>query len=140
MAEDSQKTYLEYQFLQQAIAQMHQKKAIIQNQMSEFFGLMENLESLKNSKKDSQIYAAIGSGVFVRAELKEKDNVLVNIGSNVALERSVQDAKKLVANQLDELKSLLKQLDADIEENIRHTNFLGKKLSEAQVKPHEHKH
>ncbi len=137
MTEDLQKKYLEYQFLQRVINQMHQKKAIIQNQINEFSGLMENLDNIKKSKKDSSMYAAIGSGVFVKAELKETNNVLVNIGSNVVIERSNEDSKKLVDNQLKELSNLSKKIDKEIESSIERSNVLEKELSELNDKKTE---
>lgn len=140
MDKNLQEKYLEYQVLQQTLNQLYQKKSIIQNQINEFSNLKDNLDSLKKSNKNSPMYAAFGSGVFAKAELKETDTVLVNIGSNIAIERSVEDSKKLVDAQVQELSSLLKQIDKNIEENIERTGVLGKKLSEAQNKEKQHNH
>ena len=134
----TQEKYVEYQVLQQTIAQLYQKKGVVQKQIVEFTDLRDNLSNLQKSKIGSQMYSAVGAGVFVKAELKENDNVLVNVGSDVVIERSVDDSKKLVDNQIKELNGILKELDKNIEGSIERGNILNKELSETQAKEHKH--
>ncbi len=132
--QDLQSKYMEFQMLQQSIAQSQQKKVVIQNQIIEFSSLKESLENLQRSKKDSSMYSSLGAGVYVKAELKETEKVLVNIGSNIALERSVEESKKLVDKQVKELMNLQSKLDKELEEDIEKANLLNKELVESSSK------
>ena len=43
--------YMEFQMLEQSLAQLNQRKSTIENQINEFLALQESLDSLKKSTK-----------------------------------------------------------------------------------------
>tara|TARA_Y100000310_G_scaffold344870_1_gene460141 strand:- start:4999 stop:5448 length:450 start_codon:yes stop_codon:yes gene_type:complete len=126
--------YMELQMLEQSLNQLNQKKQTLENQMNEFEALKENLKDIKNSKKDSPMYSPLGSGVFIKSEIKDTDNVMVNVGSNVVIERTIEDSKGLVGEQIKELDKMLKQLEKEIKEGMKKSNKLGSELSELSQK------
>ncbi len=130
--------YAEFQMLEQSLAQLNQRKVAIENQMNEFISLQESLDSLKKSKKNSPMYSPLGSGVFIKSEIKDSQNVLVNIGSNIAIERSVEDSKELVENQMTELKGILIKLESEIGKGLKKGNELSTELAKLSQKDHEH--
>lgn len=132
--------YMEFQMLEQSLAQLNQRKASMENQLNEFISLQESLDSLKDSKDNSPMFSPLGSGVFIKSELKDSNNVLVNIGSNIAIERSVEDSKELVEKQITELRGMLIKLESEIGKGLEKGNALSAelaKLSQSQ-KGHEH--
>ncbi len=136
-----QAKYMEFQMIQQSMQQLQQRKQIIENQMTEFTTLIETLDGLKGAKKASPIFAPLGSGVFAKATLEENDNVLVNIGSGIAIERDIATSKELVKKQLVELQDLAKQLDAEVKEGIEKGTKLSAELSKAAAtQQQEHVH
>ncbi|MBT4576887.1 prefoldin subunit alpha [Candidatus Woesearchaeota archaeon] len=130
--------YMEFQMLEQSLAHLNQKKASIENQMNEFVSLQESLDSLKNSKDNSPMFSPLGSGVFIKSELKDSKNVLVNIGSNIAIERTVDDSKELVEKQMTELRGILIKLESEIGKGLEKGNALSAELAKLSQKDHEH--
>ena len=130
--------YMEFQMLEQSLAHLNQKKASIENQMNEFVSLQESLDSLKNSKDHSPMFSPLGSGVFIKSELKDSKNVLVNIGSNIAIERTVEDSKELVEKQMTELRGILIKLESEIGKGLEKGNALSAELAKLSQKDHEH--
>ncbi|MBT6402632.1 prefoldin subunit alpha [Candidatus Woesearchaeota archaeon] len=124
--------------LEQSLAHLNQKKASIENQMNEFVSLQESLDSLKNSKDNSPMFSPLGSGVFIKSELKDSKNVLVNIGSNIAIERTVDDSKELVEKQMTELRGILIKLESEIGKGLEKGNALSAELAKLSQKDHEH--
>jgi prefoldin alpha subunit len=107
----------------------------------EFNTLKESLDDLKNSKKDTKMFSPLGSGVFIKSEIKDTENVLVNIGSNVAIERPIPESKKLVENQIKELSTFLKTMESDLEEKMKQANKLNSELAELSKEAQEkHQH
>jgi len=77
------------------------------------------LEGLENEEKDAQLFVPIGGGSYVKAKLASADKVIVGIGADVALEKTLKDAKENLGNRIAELEktrtSLGQQLGQVIE-------------------------
>jgi prefoldin alpha subunit len=70
------------------------------------------LEGLEAEKKDSQLFVPIGGGSYVKARLETADAVVVGIGADVAVEKTVKEAKvELEARiaELEKTKDVLEQ-------------------------------
>ena len=132
--------YMEFQMLEQAINHLQQKKVTVEKQMVEFTSLKENLESILKTKVGSSMNTPIGSGIFLKSELKDNTSVLVNIGSNVVIEKPIKESSELVDKQLVELNKILTQLDGEIEESYQKLNTLNNELAEFSTKQEPHVH
>jgi prefoldin alpha subunit len=77
------------------------------------------LEGLGKEKKDAQLFVPIGGGSFVKAKLASVDKVIVGVGADVALEKTMKEAKENVENRIAELEktrtSLVQQLGQVVE-------------------------
>jgi len=77
------------------------------------------LEGLETEKKDAQLFVPIGGGSYIRANLETADKVIVGIGADVALEKTMNEAKENLGNRIAELEktrtSLGQQLGQVIE-------------------------
>ena len=80
------------------------------------------LEGLEKEKKDAQLFVPIGGGSYIKAKLGSADKVVVGIGADVALERTMKDAKENLGNRIAELektRTSLGQQFAQVVEKIR---------------------
>ena len=77
------------------------------------------LEGIEKEKKDAQLFVPIGGGSYVKARLGSADKIIVGIGADVALEKTLKDAKENLGNRIAELEktrtSLGQQLGQVIE-------------------------
>lgn len=62
------------------------------------------LEGLENEKKDAQLFVPIGGGSYVKAKLETSKKVVVGIGADVAVERTVKEAKEELETRIAELQ------------------------------------
>ena len=80
------------------------------------------LNGLEKEKKDAQLFVPIGGGSYVKARLGSADKVIVGIGADVALERTMKEAKENLGNRIAELektRTTLGQQFAQVVEKIR---------------------
>ena len=80
------------------------------------------LEGLEKEKKDAQLFVPIGGGSYIKAKLGSADKVVVGIGADVALERTMKEAKENLGNRIAELektRTSLGQQFAQVVEKIR---------------------
>jgi len=62
------------------------------------------LEGLEKEKEDSQLFVPIGGGSYIKAKLESADKVIVGIGANLAVERTIKEAKENLGNRIAELE------------------------------------
>lgn len=80
------------------------------------------LEGLEKEKKNVQLFVPIGGGSYVKARLESADEVIVGIGADVAVERTMKEARENVENRiaaLEKTRASLGQQFAQVVEKIR---------------------
>lgn len=112
--EQIQERYTEYQYLVQQLQQLQQNMSAFEKHVLELNSLNDNLGSLKNVGLNSETLMPFGNGIFVKAELKDNQNVVMNVGNNVCVDKTVDEARSLVDKQLEEVKSVVEQLQTEI--------------------------
>lgn len=100
--ENLQNKILEMNLMENRLKQLDQQLNMIEQQLVEDEKLEEYLTELKSSPKSGAIFP-LGGGIFVKGSLEKVDTVLVNIGSKILVEKSVDDAKKLIEKRKNKL-------------------------------------
>ena len=97
------------------------------------------LEGLEKEKKDAQLFVPIGGGSYVKARLETAKKVVVGIGADVAVERTVKEAKEELEVRIAELEKTrealgqqLNQVIGKIQENRSSLEELSAKLREGE--------
>jgi len=62
------------------------------------------LEGLEKEKEDAPLFVPIGGGSYIKAKLESANEVIVGIGANVAVERTIKEAKENLGNRIAELE------------------------------------
>lgn len=107
--------YLELQILEHQLKQVNQQILNLDNQLLELQRIEDNLDDLTKAKKNTEMLVALGGGVFSKAELKDNRSVLMNVGSNIVVEKDIPSSKKVVNNQIDQIKDVVKQLEQEFQ-------------------------
>ncbi|MEM4279920.1 MAG: prefoldin subunit alpha [Archaeoglobaceae archaeon] len=71
---------------------------------NEYRKAVSSLEFLKSSESIVNALINFGGGVFGYAEIKESKKFLVNVGSGIVIEKSVDDALSFVKQRLEEVE------------------------------------
>ncbi|MDD5177731.1 MAG: prefoldin subunit alpha [Candidatus Nanoarchaeia archaeon] len=116
---------LELQTISYQIQQLQEQLQLIEEQFMELSVLSESLESLKHSKASDGLIP-VGAGVFIEGAIKNTEKVILNVGSNVMVKKSIEDAKNLVEKQIHETREVAEQ----IKEEINHGLIELRKLEE----------
>jgi prefoldin alpha subunit len=84
------------------------------HQLQELEIVKDGIKDIANSKIGNEILVPIGAGVFAKATLKDSDKVLMNVGSQIVVEKSSVDAEKLVADQIGELDQIKDKMQGEL--------------------------
>lgn len=62
------------------------------------------LEGLEKEKKNAPLFVPIGGGSYIKAKLESAENMIVGIGADVAVERTISEAKENLGNRIADLE------------------------------------
>lgn len=84
--------------------EIQSRVSMINGALSELRVSVMTLDGLESEKKGSELFVPIGGGSYVKAKLDSADTVVVGVGADVAVERSVKDAKVELEARIAELE------------------------------------
>jgi prefoldin alpha subunit len=98
-----------------AEASYHQRQAQdIQGQMQTLQSIetemSRTMDALKNLKEKRTTLFNLGSGIFVKGEMKETNKLLLNIGSNVLAEKDAESAIKFLEEKKSEISQAKEEM------------------------------
>ncbi len=68
------------------------------------------MEGMEGEKKDAPLFVPIGGGSYIKARLESADEVIVGLGADVAVERTLKEAKENLGNRIAEMEKTRKSL------------------------------
>lgn len=110
---------MQFQMLQKQMEQINEHVELIQRQRGEVIDSIDALEGLEQVKEGTEVFAPIATGVFIKASFKDTKNLLINVGADTVVERSVKD-----------VIGLLKQQDEGLQEKMRQAGEILEHLQE----------
>ena len=123
-----QKLYVEFQVMSNTISQLEKQNNVLENQLMELMVTHKSIEEIKDVKAGTDILVPISSGIYARAELKTTDNFVVNVGSNIVLNKDIGTTKKLIESQIDEIKKMQETLVKELQENTSNAALLEEEI------------
>ncbi|MBN2014813.1 MAG: prefoldin subunit alpha [Candidatus Altiarchaeota archaeon] len=126
MEENKQKKAKEQKGLQRLLMEMEayrrqaeelaRQMQLVESRIIEIESTMVSLESLGGRKIGSEIMVPIGSDCFIRAELKDNENVIVGIGASVSIEETLPKAKEILKSREEKMDEALSKLQKALTE------------------------
>ena len=125
-----QQKYLEFQMFQQQLEQITQYLRELDMKLGEYVLTKKGLSDLEKVKVGSEIFAPIAPGIFVKAELKDTNELLVNIGANISAIKDRSQAIKLIDRQIEAVQQTQAQLNDKVVQINEQAQKLAKEFKE----------
>ena len=100
---------------------------LLENGRMEALAAIEALQGLLESE-DGTVLLQLGGGASVRAKILEPDNVLVNIGSDVIVERQNKDAVEFLKDRVTEMEASEKKVAETLDRLRAQMNEIAKRI------------
>jgi prefoldin alpha subunit len=113
-----QQKYLELQLIDQQAKQLQKQLQSLDEQLLELLSLQQSLDELKEMKIGTQILVPVGNGIFTKADLKDNKELIVNVGANTTVKKSIADTKNMLKNQEEEINNLKEKLTKELEKVV----------------------
>lgn len=125
-----QENVILYQLLQRRLEELLGQKSLLDRKSMEIESTKNALEYLKKTKKPNDIMIPIGSECFIHGSVDKFEKILVNVGSNVMTEKTVEDVIKVLDKQEKNVENAKKGLDDQINEVVKKMNEIVLELQE----------
>ncbi len=103
---------------------MQQQLQLLEHQLQELDQVKDAISEMKKAENGQEILVPLGAGVFSKANVKDNEKVIMNVGSNVAVSKSLDEAKVLVEKQIEELKNIQEQMNQEFAGISQQMQFL----------------
>ena len=112
--EEARQSYFELKVLEEQMNQVKQQISNIENQISELEEASKNIDELKE-KGGSETFVPVTMGVYSKAKLEDTKSFIVNVGAGIAVEKSADETKKLIEQQVSEMKNYHEQMSRGLQ-------------------------
>ncbi|MBI5061290.1 MAG: prefoldin subunit alpha [Candidatus Aenigmarchaeota archaeon] len=109
-----QRKYLQLQILRQQMTAMLEEKAVVEERINELSSTIDSLKKLHSIKTSEEMWSSLGSGSFVRAEIKDTEKVVIGIGAGIFAKKSAGDAAETLEGRLKELNTVNDEIMAEL--------------------------
>lgn len=125
-----QQEYMKLQNLDSQMQEIQENVQKLQEKVSQLEELKESVKKVENFEEGSKLQAPISPGIYLEGELKNKNQLLVNIGADVFVKKGIEGAQEVVDGRIDRVKDLIQDLNADLKDLSSEARKSQKKLQE----------
>lgn len=126
----AQQKYMELQMINNQAKELQKQIQALENQVGEVDSILNNLDEMKNINVGSEILVPVANGIFLKAELKDSQNLKVNVGGNTVVVRTIDETKKLLGDQSIEIREVHDQLATQLKKIIEHAEKTEEELKQ----------
>ena len=112
--EELQREYVRLSFLREKLNSLLTQQKMLEVKIRETESSIRVLNEVKSLKKDEEILSSAGSNVFLLARIADKNHVLVNVGADTVLKKSVDEAINYLEERLGRLKSTFEAFKREV--------------------------
>jgi prefoldin alpha subunit len=130
---------LESRYLEETANELQSRIRMTNAAINEFRVSSMTLDGLEKEKQGAQLFVPIGGGSYVKAKLETTKNIVVSIGADVAVERTLKETKVEFDMRIAELEKTreamgqqLNQILGRIQENRGNMEEISAKLKEGE--------
>ena len=109
---------LESRYLEETVNEIQQRIQMTNAALAELKVSTMTLEGLEKEKKGSPLFVPIGGGSYAKAKLESSKTVVVGVGADVAVEKTLKDAKEELETRIAELEKTREALGSQFNQVV----------------------
>ena len=110
--EQIQQKYMQFQMIQQQLEEVNQHLGMLNEQSSELHISIEAVKEIAKTKLDNEFLAPVANGIFIKGELKENQKLVVNVGMNTTVEKTIPEVVELLEEQKKDIMGRIIETDS----------------------------
>lgn len=132
--EKLQEKYVLYQLLNQNLQSLKQQFDLIQQQFIEVKSTVMSIDDLRKTGEKNEIFLPLGSGCYGKGKLTDKNDIMVNVGAGIFVNKKSVEAKLFLDERVKEIEKASGEIHEQMERIVRQMNELGLQIQEMAQK------
>ncbi|MBN1503212.1 prefoldin subunit alpha [Candidatus Woesearchaeota archaeon] len=124
----NKESVLELQNNDDKIKQIQKHIETLDGQLQEVLTMENIINEFNETKAGSQLRIPIADGIFVKARLDDNEDILVNVGSSVAVKKTIPEVQEMILKQKEELTAYRANILVQLQQLIARSEELQNKL------------
>ena len=120
--------YAEFRMAMTQIKQVQEQLEAVEQKKQELEDAAEGVSQLKNASKGAKMLAPVTDGIFVKTTLESTDEVIVNVGGDICVKKTVEEATAILKAKQQELMSYHELMLEELNKLTDTANMLEKEL------------
>lgn len=130
-ADDELSKYIvELQILEKASETLQARIGLVNASISELRMANTTMEGLKNEETGAIILVPIGGGSYLKTKIEDAERLIVGIGAEVAVEKTLREAQEDVGTRILELEKARTNLQQQLEQALSRMDAVKSKIQE----------
>ncbi len=130
--QDWQEKYKHFQMLQEHIEQMTHHVQMLGQQSEELEISKNALVELAKTENGTEILAPLSNGIFIKSNLVDNKKVIVNVGSNTTVERTIPEAVALLEKEHIKIRTRVVEAEAMLQDLHQQTMAIHQEVEAAE--------
>jgi prefoldin alpha subunit len=97
-----------------SIEQLQQQKNFVELSHKEYVIAKSSLEAFENAEKGDEVMVPIGAGILAKMSVLDPDSFVVNVGSNISVEKDFKAAMETLESRMKDIENGLNSIDENI--------------------------
>ncbi len=127
MEKDLQEKILTYRVLEARLDGLLKQRDALVARLIEMQGTIASVQEIE---KSDEVLFQIGSQAYTPGKAINKDNIIIEIGAGIALEKTAKEAKETLESRKKEMENFLSEMQGEIETISNTLGPLGQELNE----------
>jgi|SRR3989344_247181 len=123
---------IEFQILSQEVKNLQEQFQNISSSIQDLQVTKNTLEELKNLKKNKGILIPLGHGIFTKGEIKNPNDLITSVGSNILVEKDLGETKEMIKENILNLSKYSEKIEEELGRNVEKMQELQKEISEQE--------
>jgi prefoldin alpha subunit len=105
--EELRRLSLEMRYLEQTAETLQQRIGMVNAAITDLAYANMTLDGIEKEKENAELLVPIGGSAYVKVKLADSNKVIVGMGAGVSVEKTLQEAKTILKERLDELEKTM---------------------------------
>jgi prefoldin alpha subunit len=130
--QDWQEKYKHFQMLQEHIEQMTHHVQMLGQQSEELEISKNALVELTKTEIGTEILAPLSNGIFIKSNLVDNKKVIINVGSNTTVERTIPEAVELLEKEHVKIRTRVVEAEEMLQNLHQQTMKISQEVEAAE--------
>lgn len=126
--QELQEKMMIYRTLEARLGALTRQRDMVNSKLTEIMYTISSIDEIEKNREN--LLFKLGGEAYAHGNIADKDNILVDIGTGIILEKTREDGKKLLNRRREEMENVMKEIQSNVSQLSDALGQLGPEINE----------